>query len=97
MKFTIILEPEDGGYSVHCPVLPGCVSEGDSRQEALSNIVEAIKGILSVREKHNMPVPEETPELVAREIRECLEYRKAEGLPLTIETDEVEIPRRVAV
>ncbi|MBI4334940.1 MAG: type II toxin-antitoxin system HicB family antitoxin [Chloroflexi bacterium] len=98
MKFTVILEPEEGGgYSVHCPVLPGCVSQGDNRQEALTNIVEAIEGILSVREKHGMPVPDETPELVANEIRECLEARKEEGLPLTIETEEVEIAGKVAV
>lgn len=58
MKFTVILEPEkDGGYSVHCPVLPGCVSQGDSLDEALANIREAIEGILEVRRKHGMPVP----------------------------------------
>lgn len=98
MKFTVILEPEGGGqYSIHCPVLPGCVSQGDNRHEALTNIAEAIKGILSVREKHGMPAPEETPELVANEIRDCLEARKKEGLPLTIETEEVEIAGKVAV
>ena len=38
-KFTVILEPEKtGGYSIHCPTLPGCVSQGGSREEALQNI-----------------------------------------------------------
>jgi predicted RNase H-like HicB family nuclease len=97
MRFTVILEPEEEGYSVHCPALPGCVSQGDSREEALTNIREAIEGILAVREKHCIPLLEETPELVAREIRRCLEDRKAEGLPLTIETEEVEVSPRVAV
>ena len=43
MKLQIILEPsEDGGFSVFVPALPGCISEGDSREEALRNIREAI-------------------------------------------------------
>ena len=97
MKFTVILEPENIGYSVNCPALPGCVSQGDSREEAMANIREAIEGILALREKHHVPLPEETPELVAEEIRCCLEDRRAEGLPLTIETEEVEISPKVAV
>ena len=97
MKFTVILEPEEKGYSVHCPALPGCVSQGDSRDEAVANIREAIDGILAVREKHHIPLPKETPELVAEEIRCCLEERGAEGLPLTIETEEVEISPKVTV
>jgi len=97
MRFTVILEPEERGYSIHCPALPGCVSQGDSREEALTNIREAIEGILAVREKHHIPLPEETPELVAEEIRHCLEERRAEGLPLTIETEEVEVSPKVTV
>ena len=45
MKFIVILEPEEIGYSIHCPSLPGCVSQGDSREEAVANIREAIEGI----------------------------------------------------
>jgi predicted RNase H-like HicB family nuclease len=97
MKFIVILEPEEIGYSIHCPSLPGCVSQGDSREEALANIREAIEGILALREKHNMPLPKETPQLVAEEIRYCLEERRAEGLPLTIETEEVEVSPKVVV
>jgi predicted RNase H-like HicB family nuclease len=44
MKLAIILEPsEEGGYTALVPSLPGCISEGDSRQEALDNIREAIE------------------------------------------------------
>ncbi len=44
MKLAIILEPsEEGGYAVSVPSLPGCISEGDSRQEAIDNIREAIE------------------------------------------------------
>ena len=44
MKLKIVLEPsEEGGYTVFAPSLPGCISEGDTRDEALSNIREAIE------------------------------------------------------
>jgi predicted RNase H-like HicB family nuclease len=44
MKLQVVLEPgEDGGYTVYVPALPGCISEGDTRQEALENIEQAIK------------------------------------------------------
>jgi predicted RNase H-like HicB family nuclease len=47
MKFTIILrKEEEGGYSAQCLELPGCISEGETREEALENIKEAIKGYL---------------------------------------------------
>lgn len=43
MKLKIILEPSaEGGYSVTVPSLPGCISEGDTREKALHNIKEAI-------------------------------------------------------
>lgn len=43
MNLKIILEPSDeGGYTVYAPALPGCISEGNSRKEALDNIREAI-------------------------------------------------------
>ena len=43
MKLKVVLEPsEDGGYTVYVPSLPGCISEGDTKAEALSNIKEAI-------------------------------------------------------
>ena len=42
MRYTVILEQEaDGGFVAHIPALPGCVSQGDSRQEAMDNIREA--------------------------------------------------------
>ena len=98
MKFTVILSPEaDGGYSVVCPAVPGCVSEGDSLDEALENIGEAILLCLEVRKEDGQPVPQETPELVAEEIRACLKDRAEEGLPLTIETRVVEVEAEVAV
>ena len=44
MILKVILEPsEDGGYTALVPSLPGCISEGDTREEALANIREAIE------------------------------------------------------
>ncbi len=44
MRFKVVLEPSDeGGYTVFVPSLPGCISEGDTVEEALSNIQEAIE------------------------------------------------------
>lgn len=43
MKISVVLEPSDeGGYTAYVPSLPGCISEGDSRAEALANIKDAI-------------------------------------------------------
>ena len=44
MRFQVVLEPSDeGGYTVHVPSLPGCISEGDTVEDALANIQEAIE------------------------------------------------------
>ena len=44
MRFKVVLEPSDeGGYTVYVPSLPGCISEGETVQESLENIREAIK------------------------------------------------------
>ena len=44
MKITVILEPaEEGGFTAYVPSLPGCISEGDTREEALKNIKEALE------------------------------------------------------
>ncbi len=60
MKYTVILEPQDeGGYTVIVPSLPGCISEGDTRDEALENIRDAIKGYMASLKKHGEPIPHE--------------------------------------
>lgn len=58
MKYRIIIEQdEDGVFVAQCPTLPGCVSQGKTRQEAVENIKDAIKGYLESLEKHNEPIP----------------------------------------
>lgn len=89
----MILEPEeDSGYSVHCPALPGCVSQGDDRQSALENIREAIVLVLETIESERLEQPApEGPQIIADEIREVLEARHEDGLALTIETAVVDV------
>jgi predicted RNase H-like HicB family nuclease len=50
MIFKVVITPdtEDGGYTVSCPALPGCHSEGESIEEALENIRDAIEGCVVV-------------------------------------------------
>ena len=68
MKYRVIVEEdEDGMFVAECPTLPGCVSQGNSRKEAVINIKDAIKGYLESLKKHDEPIPpsvyEETVEI----------------------------------
>ena len=90
-KFTVILEPEEtGGYSIHCPALPGCVSQGGSRDEALQNIREAIRLSLEVRDAEGLGSElRDDPQVIGEEVKQILRSREEDGLPFTIETAEV--------
>jgi len=58
MKFRIIVEQdEDGMFIAECPTLPGCISQGKTRVEAVKNIKDAINGYLESLKKHNEAVP----------------------------------------
>ena len=58
MKFRVVIEPdEDGVFVAECPTLPGCISQGRTRAEAVTNIKDAIAGYLASLAKHNEPVP----------------------------------------
>ena len=59
MEYKIVLEPdrEQGGYVVRCPALPGCYSQGDTREEAIDNIREAIEAYIESLKKDNLPIP----------------------------------------
>ena len=61
-RYTIVLtpEPEEGGYSVTVPALPGCVTQGETIEEAIAMARDAIRGWITVAEKHGEPVPEES-------------------------------------
>ncbi len=58
MKYRILVEQdEDQIFVAECPALPGCVSQGKSRKEAVENIQDAIRGYLESLRKHNEPIP----------------------------------------
>lgn len=66
LRFRVRIEQdEDGIFIAECPILPGCVSQGKTRKDALVNIQDAIKGYIASLEKHGEPVPPS---------RECLAY-----------------------
>lgn len=57
MKFPVTLDrDEDGVWVVECPSIPGCVSQGSTKQEALTNIEEAIRLCLEVRAEQGLPL-----------------------------------------
>jgi antitoxin HicB len=58
MRYRILIESdEDGIFVAECPTLPGCISQGKTRNEALENIKDAIHGYIESLKKHNEPIP----------------------------------------
>jgi len=58
MKYRVVLEPqEEGGYTEYVPSLPGCVSQGETNEEALANIKEAIEVYLESLRERRIPLP----------------------------------------
>ena len=59
MRQGVIYPGEDGYWVAECPSLPGCLSQGKTREEAISNIREAINGYVAALEQDNIVVPED--------------------------------------
>jgi antitoxin HicB len=59
--YTVVLEPDDeeGGFVAHVPALPGCHTEGDTRDEAIAMAKDAIAGYVESLLAHNEPIPVE--------------------------------------
>jgi antitoxin HicB len=58
MKYRILIEQdEDNMFVAEVPSLPGCVSQGETRAEAIENAKDAIKGYIESLKKHNEPIP----------------------------------------
>ena len=59
MRYRVVIEQdEDGVFVAECPTLPGCISQGQSRQEAVANIKDAIAGYVESLKKHGDPIPQ---------------------------------------
>ncbi len=66
MNYKVIIETqEEGGYTVYVPYLPGCVSQGKTTEEAMTNIKEAIEIYLESLRERNIPLPSVWEEEVA--------------------------------
>ena len=59
MRQVILYPGEDGYWVAECPSLPGCISQGKSREEAITNVKEAITAYIAALEEDNLPIPEE--------------------------------------
>ena len=64
MRQVIICPGEDGYWVVECPSLPGCISQGKTREEAIQNIREAIQGSVEALEADGLPLPAERFEVL---------------------------------
>ncbi len=60
MRQVIIYPGEDGYWIVECPSLPGCISQGETKEKAIINIREAIEGYIAALEEDDISVPEES-------------------------------------
>ena len=66
-KYLVYLQPaEEGGYVVSCPALPGCVTQGETEEEALEMVRDAIEGYIESLRKHGEPVPPGLEDEVAK-------------------------------
>jgi predicted RNase H-like HicB family nuclease len=85
--YTVVLSPElEGGYSVSCPAMPGAVSQGDTRDDALANIAEAMAAWYEVAAEYGDGPLEETVQVVAEQVAFVLGWKAEEGWPLLVET-----------
>ena len=64
MRQVVIFPGEDGHWVAECPSLPGCISQGRTKEEAITNIREAIEGYIAVLQEDRLPVPAERFETI---------------------------------
>ncbi len=59
MRQVVVYPGEDGWWVAECPSLPGCISQGKTREEAIENAKEAIRGYVAALREDNLTVPED--------------------------------------
>ena len=68
-QYTVLLEPaEEGGFTVSVPALPGCITEGDTFEQAILMAKDAISGYLASLQKHNEPIPQEANNFITASV-----------------------------
>ncbi|MBC7871221.1 MAG: type II toxin-antitoxin system HicB family antitoxin [Chitinophagaceae bacterium] len=67
-QVILIPDYEDGGYTVEVPSLPGCISEGNTLEEALANIKDAIEGYIEIMIAHGEDVPSELSHIIVANV-----------------------------
>jgi antitoxin HicB len=103
MRYSVILVPDDDGrLSAMVPALPGCVSQGDTRADALDHIREAATGWLETEAAQGRSAPVETPAVVTAGVAQAIEiidemqaageYAADRGYELEVTTVEVQPP-----
>ena len=69
LKYTAIFEPEeDGGYVVSVPAIPGCVTQGDTFEEAVEMVKDALEGCLAVLKEEGQEIPREIEDVVVTKV-----------------------------
>lgn len=69
LTYTVIFEPaEEGGYVVSVPSLPGCHTQGESFEEAVKMVKDAIKGYLAVLKEQKQEVPKEKEDIIVTKV-----------------------------
>lgn len=69
LKYTAIFEPDEGGrYVVSVPAVPGCVTQGDTLEEAKKMIKDALEGCLAVLKEEGQEIPQERGEVVVTKV-----------------------------
>jgi predicted RNase H-like HicB family nuclease len=59
MRQVVVYPGEDGWWVAECPSLPGCISQGKTKEEAIENVKEAIRGYMVALEEDNLTIPED--------------------------------------
>ncbi len=69
LEYTAIFEPaKEGGYTVSVPTLPGCATQGETFEEAVTNIKDAMQGYLAVLKEEGEDIPTETQQIIISKV-----------------------------
>lgn len=69
LEYTVIFQPaEEGGYIVRVPALPGCTTQGETFEEAITNIKDAMRGYLAVLKDEGEDIPQETGDVLITKV-----------------------------